>query len=132
MAEVPVVIQLGGQKFIRTADMEIITLWRGVSGSASSAQTYGIADYQVPVGKVFLALEFSAVSESSSAIDIRLSNEATVNTADSNNMVIELNSGNFIRGYVPINYTFVANEFIGWIGSSGASHITVTGIEMDA
>ena len=52
MAAAPVVIELGGQKYVAASDMKVILLTRLATGSAKSLHGENDVDYQVPVGKV--------------------------------------------------------------------------------
>ena len=133
MAETPVIIELGGQKFIRTTDMKVLTLFRqAATASAKSMRTYGDVDYQVPVGKVFVGLEFSFASLGTGSGTVKFSDETSANVENSANRVAELDGYDGNVNKMNFNHTFVAGRYIGCQATSTACSILITGVEMDA
>ena len=133
MAETPVIIELGGQKFIRTADMKVLTLHRtAVTPSAKSMQTTAGANYQVPVGKVFKALEFKVQAQASGTGVALTSDEATANTFNNANLIFETSSYNGNTMGANMEYDVAAGQYIGCQSVTSSVEILMTGLEMDA
>ena len=133
MAETPVIIELGGQKFIRTADMKVLTLNRtAVTGSAKSMRTLADADYQVPVGKVYKALEFKVQTQAGGSGVALVADEPTVNTQTNANRVFETSSYNGNTMGANMEYDFAAGQYIGCQSVTSSVEILITGLEMNA
>tara|TARA_R110002020_G_scaffold383939_1_gene594593 strand:+ start:301 stop:699 length:399 start_codon:yes stop_codon:yes gene_type:complete len=132
MAEVPVIITLGGQKFVYTADMKVLLLTRLTSGSAKSLRGENDVDYQVPVGKVARILSVTFVGMASGSNAGKIYDEATANTATGANRLCEVD----VEGTTAVirnecSYDIAATRYIG-CDSSGSTGVTCVALEMDA
>ncbi len=133
MAATPVIIELGGQKFIRTADMKVISLFRyATTTTDKSMETFANSSYQVPALKTFKALEYWTNTLTNGIGTIRVTDETVVNTVDPNHTVIEANPYDNNTLHVNFDHDFDATHFIGCRATTNSCNIIITGIEMDA
>ena len=90
MAETPVVIELGGQKYVRTTDMKILLLTRLGAAAAKSLRGENDVDYQVPAGKIARILSVTVTGMASGSNAGKIYDEATANTANGANRLCEV------------------------------------------
>mgnify|MGYP006908271917 CR=1 FL=1 len=139
MAEAPAVITLGKQKFIRTSDMAVKTLYiRSTAvGTLTMHDSLTNANYQVGAGKVFKLLEIQLFLTEVGAGAFNIYEADTADTADGSiRMVLEnwAQTAGFVQGVViDCDIDFAATKFPNW-NDAGARDATVIfrGIEMDA
>ena len=133
MSETPITIELGGQKFVRTPDMKVITLT-----NPTAADTGGIAmenagiDYVVPALKVFKILEirYNCGHTSPYFGHFMDSASADVNTGTKIYSGIFPNTSSFNAN---VDIDIATTRFINIVGvASTKKHATIVGIEMDA
>jgi len=134
MAETPVTIKLGGQVFIRTTDMAVLTL--SSPTFANDTTTLHEADgtnYQVPTGKIFRALEITIITGGLGTGDLA-NVRASVNADTADGTIVVLVTGpSGIQNNFNISIDFAADTFVTKESvSSQVSYLLITGIEMDA
>jgi len=132
MAAAPVIIQLGGQKYVYASDMKVITLTRNASTSAKSLRAGSNVDYQVPVGKLFKGLEFTLTSQVTGSVTAYITDETSANTANPSNMFVEAESTEYQSIKFNCEYDVAAAHYVGVEGVSASALVTLVGIEMDA
>ena len=131
MAAAPVVIELGGQKYVAASDMKVILLTRLATGSAKSFRGENDVDYQVPVGKVARILSVTVTGMASGSNAGKIYDEASANTATGANRLCEVDVEDNVVIRNECSYDIAATRYIG-CDSSGTTGITCVGVEMDA
>mgnify|MGYP003629234509 CR=1 FL=1 len=131
MAETPVVIELGGQKYVRTTDMKILLLTRLGAAAAKSLRGENDVDYQVPAGKIARILSVTVTGMATGSNTGKIYDEATANTATGSNRLCEVDvmDNEVIRN--ECSYDIAATRYVG-CDSSGTTGITCVALEMDA
>ena len=131
MAAAPVVIELGGQKYVAASDMKVILLTRLATSSAKSLRGENDVDYQVPVGKVARILSVTVTGMASGSNAGKIYDEASANTATGANRLCEVDVEDNVVIRNECSYDIAATRYIG-CDSSGTTGITCVGVEMDA
>ena len=131
MAAAPVVIELGGQKYVAASDMKVILLTRLATGSAKSLRGENDVDYQVPVGKVARILSVTVTGMASGSNAGKIYDEASANTATGANRLCEVDVEDNVVIRNECSYDIAATRYVG-CDSSGTTGITCVGVEMDA
>ena len=131
MAAAPVVIELGGQKYVAASDMKVILLTRLATGSAKSLRGENDVDYQVPVGKVARILSVTVTGMASGSNAGKIYDEASANTATGANRLCEVDVEDNVVVRNECSYDIAATRYVG-CDSSGTTGITCVGVEMDA
>jgi len=136
MAETPVTIKLGGQTFVRTSDMKVVTLNKAVllTTPLTLHEDDG-TDYQVPTGKVFKILEVFFGNVTTTKIYTLITATVADSTTGQVDLLIFEAAASIPNAPVyNVNLDCAVDLFPGVIASSetGSESIVVTGIEMDA
>jgi len=134
MAETPVTIELGGQKFLRTSDMIVRTLH-----SSSEAIPAGKAlhdetntDYVVPALKVFKILEVTVYCGYTVPYTAWLMDSATADV-NTGTQVLFWMAPNTAGITINVDIDIATTRYLNQVGASTTkNHIIITGIEMDA
>ena len=131
MAAAPVVIELGGQKYVAASDMKVILLTRLATGSAKSLRGENDVDYQVPATKVLRILSVTVTGMASGSNAGKIYDEASANTATGANRLCEVDVEDNVVVRNECSYDIAATRYVG-CDSSGTTGITCVGVEMDA
>ena len=111
MAAAPVVIELGGQKYVAASDMKVILLTRLATGSAKSLRGENDVDYQVPVGKVARILSVTVTGMASGSNAGKIYDEASANTATGANRLCEVDvEDNVVIRVNILHHKFISNK----------------------
>lgn len=137
MATNPTVIEMGGQKFIRTSDMKIKALFKPNSGtSVESLHDETNANYQVPTGKIFRMLEVYVVTIDIRGEGIKIWDSTTADSATGTEAITKLAGGSLTQTQkYNVSIDFIATHYVNGVTSNTGTNnawCMVLGIEMNA